>query len=55
MSQCKDLALDEQANSMQNQINTFQPKDIYEISFCTRHPDPDWLRVDARNSWQGVY
>jgi hypothetical protein len=26
MSQCKDLALDEQANSMQNQINTLALK-----------------------------
>ena len=39
MSHCKGLALDKWTNSMQNQINTFQTKDIYEISFCTRHPD----------------
>ena len=50
MSYCKGLALDEWANSMQNQINTFQPKDIYEISFCTRHSNANRLRVDARDS-----
>jgi hypothetical protein len=53
MSQCKNLAQDEWANSMQNQVDTFQPNDINEISFCTRHPDPDWLRfVATTNQWR---
>ena len=47
MSHYKDLALDAWANSMQNQINALQPKDIDEISFCNRHTDPDWLRINA--------
>ena len=47
MRHSTNLTLCKSVNSAQNQFNTFQPKDIDEITTITRYIDPKWLCVDS--------
>lgn len=47
MRHSNNLTLCKSVNSAQNQFDTFQPKDIDEITTFTCYIDPKWLRIDS--------